>query len=88
VTEFARELVERRGLLCEEHQIGLGRLYNRLDDCAFEALRNLHIQLERAVLAAYGWPTSILADRRERNRRLYALNAAIRSGVLGDYTPF
>lgn len=88
ISALGRELVSRRKLLCNEHEIGLQRLYNQLDDGAFEALADLHRRLDAAVLAAYGWPADLLEDVPERNRRLYDLNAAIVAGDIASYTPF
>lgn len=81
------ELVDRRSTLCLEHEIGLTTLYNRADDGAFDALRSLHHDLDLAVVEAFRWEPDVLADLRERNRRLYALNASIVSGAVA-YTPF
>ncbi len=88
IAALARELLELRSLLCSEHQIGLNRLYNQLDDGAFQTLRQLHHQLDVAVLAAYGWPSELLDDLRERNQRLYDLNLTINSGHAAGYRPF
>jgi len=76
-----------RSTLCAEHEIGLTTLYNRVGDGAFDGLRLLHRTLDAAVVDAFGWETSILDDVRERNRRLYDLNAKIVSGAI-SYKPF
>lgn len=87
IAERAREVLADRTALCLEHQIGLTELYNRVDDGAFDALRRAHAALDIAVAAAYGWHASVVDDLAERNRRLYALNAAIDAGQLA-YAPF
>jgi hypothetical protein len=74
-------------MLCAEHQIGLTRLYNRLDDGAFEGLRSAHRELDLAVIDAFGWEPAVLDDTRERNQRLYGLNARIVGGEPA-YEPF
>ena len=77
---LSRELLAMRSTLCTEHAIGLTVLYNRLDDGAFDELRSLHRELDLSVIAAYGWEATLLADLRERNRRLYDLNRQITCG--------
>lgn len=86
IRDAACTIVDLRTTLCAEHQIGLTTLYNRADDGAFEALRNAHRDLDLAVVAAYGWSSAALDDVRDRNRRLYELNAAILAGM--PYEPF
>jgi len=80
IGERSRDVLTIRSALCLEHQIGLTELYNRVDDGAFNALRQAHRALDVAVAAAYGWEEAVVDDVAERNRRLYALNAAITSG--------
>jgi len=77
---LARDLLAVRSALCAEYTIGLTVLYNRLDDGAFDELRSLHRELDFAVIATYGWEAAMLADMRERNRRLYELNRQIARG--------
>ncbi|HET7485014.1 MAG TPA: hypothetical protein VFJ64_06500 [Solirubrobacterales bacterium] len=45
-------------------------------------LKDLHRQLDRAVVAAYGWPDSVADDPVESNRRLLELNKAIAAGEI------
>jgi hypothetical protein len=87
IGELAAQLLAFRSTLCDEHQIGLTRMYNRVDDGAFEGLRRHHRDLDLAVVAAYGWSSSVLDDLRERNRRLYEMNAKFVAGDL-PYEPF
>jgi hypothetical protein len=87
IDALARELVGLRSALCGEHSIGLTVLYNRVDDGAYGALRALHRQLDLAVIDAFGWSDDVLDDIRERNRRLYELNASIVAGER-PYSPF
>jgi hypothetical protein len=74
-----------RSVLCAKHAIGLTVLYNRLDDGAFDELRSLHRKLDLAVIAAYGWEATLLADTSERNRRLYEFNRQIIAGEHPGY---
>jgi hypothetical protein len=85
---LSRELIERRSDLCVEHDIVLQTLYNRLEDGAFAAFRQLHERLDLAVLAAYRWPRELIDEAVERNARLYALNQRILAGDLSNYRPF
>jgi hypothetical protein len=85
---LSRELIQRRRDLCAEHDVGLQTLYNRLEDGAFGAFRQLHERLDLAVLAAYGWPRELIDDAVERNARLYDLNQRILTGDLSNYQPF
>ncbi len=80
-------LYERRSALCLEHNLGLTKLYNLMDDGAFTDLAALHRKLDEAVAAAYGWPASVAQDAHELVRRLTALNREITEGAR-EYTPF
>jgi hypothetical protein len=84
VAERARHLYARRSEICAEREIGLTRLYNEMDEGAWEDLRRLHRELDESVAAAYGWPRSVAHDRTETNRRLLELNRAITAGELED----
>ncbi len=85
--QASRELLGRRTEICLSEQIGLTTLYNRMDDGAFTDLRDLHKQLDDAVAACYGWPTSVAQDDAELVRRLTALNKEITTGMR-SYDPF
>jgi hypothetical protein len=88
VAAASRDVMMVRRTLCGEHQVGLTRLYNHLDDGAFSALADRHRLLDRAVAAAYGWPAATSTEHpNTTNERLLALNFAIASGEL-SYTPF
>lgn len=80
ISALSCKLLAMRSTLCAQHAIGLTVLYNRLDDGAFDELRSLHRELDLAVIAAYGWEPALLADMRERNRRLYEFNRQIVCG--------
>lgn len=71
----------RRGL-CSSRDVGLTTLYNEVDEGMHEDLKNLHHELDRAVVAAYGWPSSAVDDPRESNQRLLELNEAIAAGEI------
>jgi hypothetical protein len=87
IAELAVALLDRRMTICVEHGIGLTRLYNDLDEGAYRPLHELHRQLDEAVAAAYGWPTSAAHDVAESNRLLLELNRAITAGEV-EYEPF
>ncbi len=87
VASLSRTLLGLRGTLCSEHEIGLTKLYNGVDEGAFSALRRAHEELDLAVVAAYGWSSTHLDDVRLRNRALYDLNASILAGDV-PYEPF
>jgi len=56
-------------------------------DGAFADLRAFHLALDRAVVAAYGWPESIAQDGSELVRRLTERNREISEGTR-PYAPF
>jgi len=87
VAAAARAAIARRSGICLERQIGLTTLYNEVDDGAYRDLRDLHVALDEAVAAAYGWPTSAAHDQAESNRLLLELNRAISVGEVA-YHPF
>jgi hypothetical protein len=87
VARLANRLIARRSEICLERNIGLTKLYNQMSDGAWGDLRELHIALNEAVAAAYGWPRNVAHDRDESNRRLLELNRAIAAGEI-DYRPF
>ena len=87
VADLSRRLYARRSEICLERQIGLTKLYNQVDDGAWRDLRDLHIELDEAVAAAYGWPRSAAHDQEETNRRLLELNRQIAAGER-EYSPF
>jgi len=87
IGELARALIERRQTICAERGVGLTKLYNDLDDGAYQELRKLHTQIDEAVAAAYGWPASAAHDPQESNRLLLELNRRIAAGEL-EYNPF
>jgi hypothetical protein len=87
VAESARRVIARRSEICLEQQIGLTQLYNEVDDGAYRDLRELHVALDEAVAAAYGWPASAAHDPQESNRLLLELNREIAAGRV-PYDPF
>ncbi|WP_100811577.1 DNA methyltransferase [Microbacterium sp. BR1] len=87
VAEASVALYARRSELCVEHDMGLTKLYNLMDDGAFTDLAALHRRLDEAVAAAYGWPKSVAQDAPELVRRLSALNREIAEGGRA-YAPF
>lgn len=87
IAAAASALYARRSELCLEHQLGLTKLYNLMDDGAFTDLRELHRALDVAVAAAYGWPASVAQDGDELVARLTELNRRIATGEI-HYNPF
>jgi hypothetical protein len=87
VAVVARAIVARRSDICVDRQIGLTKLYNEVDDGAYRDLRELHVALDEAVAAAYGWPASAAHDPQESNRLLLELNREIAAGTVA-YNPF
>lgn len=87
VAAASSALYARRSELCTEHHIGLTKLYNLVADGAFTDLRALHLALDRAVVAAYGWPEAIAQDGPELVRRLTERNREISEGTR-PYAPF
>lgn len=87
IGRLSRELLELRSTLCREHEIGLTKLYNQVDEGAFSALRAKHRDLDLAVVRAYGWPDELLDDPAARNVLLFERNARIHAGACTD-TPF
>lgn len=87
VAVAARRVIARRSEICLERQIGLTQLYNEVDDGAYKDLRELHVALDEAVAAAYGWPASVAHDPEESNRLLLELNREIVAGRV-PYDPF
>lgn len=80
-------LYERRSALCLEHNIGLTKLYNLMDDGAFTDLAALHRQLDEAVVAAYNWPKAVAQNPAELVARLTGLNREI-AEERRPYSPF
>ncbi|HEY3551752.1 MAG TPA: DNA methyltransferase [Gaiellaceae bacterium] len=87
IAEVSRRLIARRSEICLERQIGLTKLYNEVDDGAYRDLSELHVALDEAVAAAYGWPASAAHDPQESNRLLLELNREIAAGRV-PYDPF
>ena len=87
VAAAASALYARRSELCLEHNLGLTKLYNLMDEGGFADLAALHKALDVAVAAAYGWPASVAQDAPELVRRLTALNREIVEGGR-PYDPF
>ena len=85
IASSSRQLIGLRDILCVEHEAGLTKLYNGLDEGAFSALRDCHRQLDESVAAAYGWPSAVISDAQETVRQLLARNLAIDRGAI-EYT--
>jgi hypothetical protein len=82
IDELCGGLFALRGSLCAERKVGLTSLYNEVDEGMHAELKDLHRELDRAVVAAYGWPAAVAEDPAESNRRLLELNEAIAAGEI------
>ena len=82
-----RRLLARRGELCLEHQVGLTKLYNAMDDGAYADLKMLHKEVDAVIADCYGWPKAVAQDDKELVVRLTDLNRQIIKGER-TYTPF
>jgi hypothetical protein len=87
VAAASSALYARRSELCLEHNIGLTRLYNLMDEGGFTDLKALHLALDRAVAAAYGWPEQVAQDGPELVRLLTERNREIAEAGR-PYDPF
>ena len=87
VAAAASALYARRSELCLEHNLGLTKLYNLMDDGAFTDLAAVHKALDVAVAAAYDWPASVAQNPAELVTRLTELNRQISQGER-TYDPF
>lgn len=87
VAAAASALYARRSELCIEHDLGLTKLYNLMDEGAFSDLAKLHRDLDVAVAAAYGWSASVAQNPKDLVERLADLNRQIATGER-DYHPF
>src|SRR5665811_2179951 len=85
--DICRMLSLLRSALCMEHQVGLTKLYNAMDDGAYADLKALHKELDEAVADCYGWPKSVAQDDKELVRHLTELNRQIIEGERA-YAPF
>ncbi|MDO8731915.1 MAG: hypothetical protein Q7L55_04990 [Actinomycetota bacterium] len=86
VAEAARRIVTERRAACESHGKGLTAVYNAMDEGAFVNLKKAHDDLDRAVLACYGLPASLIKDRPALLSALFDLNE--RAAADSAYDPF
>jgi hypothetical protein len=86
VAAAASELYDTRRTLSAEHGVGLTSLYNTMDAGGHRQLARLHLRLDRAVAASYGWPSAIAQDRDDLVRRLSLRNAD--AAASRQYEPF
>jgi hypothetical protein len=86
VEEAAKRIVTERRVACDDTSKGLTWVYNKMDDGAYTALRRAHDDLDRAVLACYGWPSSMLQERPKLLAALFDLNAQMAKDP--TYAPF
>jgi hypothetical protein len=87
VAELVKDLLEQRGQICDERQVGLTTLYNQMDDGAWQELKKAHRKLDEAVARAYGWPTRVAHDPLEIKARLAERHAQILKDP-DSYEPF
>jgi hypothetical protein len=81
VAEAVQQLLDRRGAICQEEQVGLTTLYNGMDEGAYTDLAALHRRLDEAVVACHGWPNGVAQDGAELVRRLRELNQEMSEGA-------
>jgi hypothetical protein len=86
VSVLAAELVSLRTKLCAETGVGLTRLYNTMDAGGHKDLADLHLRLDQAIVACYGWPSKIAQEAPELVAHLALRNAEIAAG--SEYVPF
>ncbi|WP_211660541.1 Eco57I restriction-modification methylase domain-containing protein [Modestobacter muralis] len=90
LTRLGEELHREREAIMHDDGIGLTSLYNRINDPAVEEggsiglLRQLHVDIDRAVALAYGWtdlnPSHGFHSYRQIRR--FTVNPAIRDEIL------
>jgi hypothetical protein len=85
IEQLAVAIDGERRTICSEREIGLTTLYNAVEEGAHATLRDLHLQLDKAVSTAYGWPPSVASDPGEQESRLCELNREITAGEHPDY---
>jgi hypothetical protein len=85
--DLCRRLLQRRGELCLEHQVGLTKLYNAMDEGAYADLETLHKQVDEAIAECYGWPKAVAQNEKDIVRRLTELNRQVSEGQR-TYKPF
>ncbi len=86
IATASREMVECRARACESVGHGLTRVYNTMDQGGHRELRSAHLELDAAVLEAYGLTLKHLDDPRGLLNELYDLNLAAAKDP--DYKPF
>lgn len=87
VAAAARGIISRRQEICKSGNFGLTKLYNLVDEGAYDDIRGLHKQLDEAVASCYGWPKSGAQDSAEIVKKLTQLNQDIAEGRK-SYVPF
>lgn len=81
------DLLKIRSEICDQEQIGLTKLYNAVDEGAWQQLAKAHRDLDEAVAKAYGWPTKVAHDPIQIKKLLAERHAAIVEGTI-EYQPF
>jgi len=87
VAAAAQALFARRSSIVDSDPIGLTELYNRVDDGAYTDLAKLHMTLDEAVVAVYGWSKRTAQDDINLVVRLGELNLHYATNP-GTYHPF
>jgi hypothetical protein len=87
IGDLARRIIELRQAICGEQQFGLTRLYNQIEEGAWQELAELHRSLDETVAEAYGWPRGLAHDGLEIRARLAELHGQILAGERA-YAPF
>ena len=87
VADITRRLLARRAEVCLAEGFGLTKLYNAIDEGAYQDVKALHRELDEAVAQCYGWPRRIAQDDAALVERLRELNRQIATGQR-EYHPF
>jgi hypothetical protein len=86
IAASSQSIVALRRSACESIGAGLTKVYNLADDGGFAELRDAHRELDLAVIAAYGWDSSLLESKTDLLEALFALNAQCETDP--SYLPF
>ena len=87
IKDAGHEVLTRRDAASGGATEGLTEVYNLMDNGGYRGLAAAHLELDRAVAAAYGWPEHITDDPYELIPRLMELNSQIAEGKI-EYDPF
>lgn len=84
VAVASREIVSQRKIACENFNLGLTKVYNRMEEGGFVELKKAHDSLNSSVLECYGFSKDI--SHVELLEKLFDLNAKFAKNR--NYRPF